>query len=173
MLAKFLRIRHYSADSGLRLQQWILDTCLRPYDKDWLNYQQEMALRHTSLKKNKTDNVESAPTIHLRDIVAFTAVMNDPNILKPFLSAKGDGATDVEKMHQAWCKSLLLQIALSTNGSVTRKNDNDHSLHSLYIGSLPASEFRGMQEIGRRSLSAVAACSSIFLPKARTTSRLP
>src|ERR1700730_17308447 len=103
---------NYLAASNQRFQQWILDTCLRPYDQDWLNYQQEIALRHTSLKKNQTDNVESAPTIRLRDVIAFTAVINDPNILKPFLSAKGITEADVEKMHQAWCKSLLLQIAL-------------------------------------------------------------
>jgi protoglobin len=105
---------HYSEATGLRFQQWVLDTCLRPYDQDWLNFQQEIALRHTTLKKNKTDQVESAPTVHLRDIVAFTAVMNDPNIIKPFLSAKGNSPAEVEKMHQAWCKSLLLQIALWT-----------------------------------------------------------
>jgi hypothetical protein len=87
---------------------------LAAYDQNWLNYQQKMALRHTSLKKNKTDHVESATTIHLRDVVAFTAVINDPNILKPFLAGKGDSAADVDKMHQAWCKSLLLQIALWT-----------------------------------------------------------
>ena len=28
----------YSERSGLRFQQWVLDTCLRPYDQDWLNY---------------------------------------------------------------------------------------------------------------------------------------
>src|ERR1041384_7991721 len=56
---------HYSEASGLRFQQWILDTCLRPYDQDWLNYQQEIALRHTSVKKNKTDKADSAPTIRL------------------------------------------------------------------------------------------------------------
>ncbi len=105
---------HYSQMSGLRFQQWVLDTCLRPYDQDWLNYQQEIALRHTSAKKNKTDNVQSTPTIHLRDVVAFTAVINDPNIIKPFLAAKGNSAADVDRMHQAWCKSVLLQIALWT-----------------------------------------------------------
>ncbi len=105
---------HYSEASGLRFQQWILDTCLRPYDQDWLNYQQEIALRHTSLKKNQTDDVESAPSIPLRYLVAFTAVINDPNILKPFLAAKGDGSAAVDKMQEAWCKSLLLQIALWT-----------------------------------------------------------
>src|SRR5438477_11068285 len=105
---------HYSETSGLRFQQWVLDTCLRPYDQDWLNYQQEIALRHTSVKKNKTDNAQSAPTIHLRDVVAFTGVINDPNIIKPFLSTKGHSATDVDKMYQAWCKSVLLQVALWT-----------------------------------------------------------
>jgi len=104
--------RRYSAQSGQRFEQWILDTCLRPYDQDWLNYQQEIALRHTSVKKNKTDNVESAPTIHLRHIIAFTAVITDPEILKPFLASKGNSAEAVDKMHRAWCKSILLQIAL-------------------------------------------------------------
>src|SRR5947209_7329984 len=65
----------YSETSGLRFRQWVLDTCLRPYDQDWLNYQQEMALRHTSLKKNVTDQVESVPTIQLRHILAFGAVV--------------------------------------------------------------------------------------------------
>ena len=102
----------YSEQSGLRFEQWILDTCLRPYDQDWLNYQQEMALRHTSVKKNKTDKVESAPTIPLRHIIAFTAVITDPEILKPFLAAKDHSADEIDKMHRAWCKSVLLQIAL-------------------------------------------------------------
>jgi len=105
---------HYSETSGLRFQQWVLDTCLRPYDQDWLNYQQEIALRHTSVKKNKTDDAQSAPTIHLRDVVAFAAVINDPNVIKPFLAAKGHSSGEVEKMHQAWCKSVLLQVALWT-----------------------------------------------------------
>ena len=78
---------HYSADSGLRFRQWILDTCFRRYDQDWLNYQQEIALRHTSVKKNQTDHVESAAYIPLRYVIAFTAIINDA--VKPFLGAKG------------------------------------------------------------------------------------
>ncbi len=103
-------IAHYSAASGLRFRQWILDTCFRPYDQDWLNYQQEIALRHTSVKKNKTDHVESAASIPLRYVIAFTAVINDG--IKPFLSARGHSPQDVERMHRAWCKSVQLQIAL-------------------------------------------------------------
>lgn len=50
----------YGHASGLRFQQWIRDTCCRPYDQSWLDYQQEIALRHTTLKKNVTDGAESA-----------------------------------------------------------------------------------------------------------------
>jgi Protoglobin len=100
----------YLAKSNLRFQQWILDTCFRPYDRDWLNYQQEIALRHTSLKKNKTDGVQSTSHVPLRDIIGFTAVMNET--IKPYLRAQGHSVEDVEKMHLAWCKSVQLQTAL-------------------------------------------------------------
>jgi hypothetical protein len=103
-------IPDYSAKSGLRFEQWVLDTCFRPYDQDWLNYQHEIALRHTSLKKNKTDGVDSTPYVPLRDIIAFVAVMNET--IKPYLSAKGHTVQEVEKMHRAWTKSLQLQVTL-------------------------------------------------------------
>ena len=100
----------YLASSNLRFEQWILDTCLRPYDQDWINYQEEIALRHTSVKKNQVDGVRSTPFVPLRDIIAFTAVMNET--IRPYLAAKGHSLEQVEKMHRAWCKSLQLQLAL-------------------------------------------------------------
>jgi len=103
-------IPRYSDASRLRLHQRILDTCFRPYDQDWLNYQHEIALRHTSAKKNVTDDVQSTPFIPLRDVIAFTAVMNQT--IKPFLSSKGHPPQEAERMHAAWCKSVQLQIAL-------------------------------------------------------------
>lgn len=103
-------IPEYLARSNLRFEQWILDTCLRPYDQDWLNYQQEIALRHTSAKKNKVDGVVSTPYVPLRDIIAFVAVMNET--IKPYLAAKGHSAEEIDRMHAAWCKSLQLQLAL-------------------------------------------------------------
>ncbi len=102
----------YLAASNLRFQQWVLDTCLRPYDQAWLDYQQEIALRHTSLKKNQVDGVQSTPHVPLRDIIAFIPVMNET--IKPYMAAKGHSPEDVEKMHLAWCKSLQLQISLWT-----------------------------------------------------------
>jgi hypothetical protein len=100
----------YLAASNRRFEQWILDTCLRPYDQDWINYQQEIALRHTTAKKNKVDGVHSTPFVPLRDVLAFIAVMNET--IKPYLAAKGHSAEDVHKMHLAWCKSMQLQMAL-------------------------------------------------------------
>ena len=103
-------IPRYSERSGLRFEQWILDTCLRPYDQAWLDYQHEIALRHTTRAKNRTDGAESTPYVPLRDVIAFVAVINDT--IKPFLAARGHAADVVDKMHRAWCKSVLLQAAL-------------------------------------------------------------
>jgi Protoglobin len=103
-------IPDYLAKSNLRFRQWILDTCLRPYDQDWIDYQQEIALRHTSAKKNTVDGVRSTPHVPLRDIIAFIAIMN--RTIKPYLAAKGHSSEDVDKMHAAWCKSIQLQLAL-------------------------------------------------------------
>jgi hypothetical protein len=100
----------YLARSNLRFQQWILDTCLRPYDQDWLNYQQEIALRHTSVKKNRTDNVVSTDHVAYSDIVAFVAVLNET--IRPYLAAKGHEDAEVGGMHRAWCKSMHIQMAL-------------------------------------------------------------
>jgi hypothetical protein len=102
----------YLAKSNLRFEQWILDTCLRPYDQDWLNYQQEIALRHTSVKKNQADGVNSTAYVPFRDVVAFVAVLNDT--IKPYLASRGHRDADVAGMHLAWTRSLQMQIALWT-----------------------------------------------------------
>jgi len=65
-----------------------LDTCLRPYDQEWINYQQEIALRHKSLKKNKVDGVRSTPYVAFPDVLAFIAVMNET--IKPYFAVKGE-----------------------------------------------------------------------------------
>jgi hypothetical protein len=103
-------IPEYLARSNSRFEQWILDTCFRLYDQDWINYQQEIAARHTAPKKNTVDGVQSTPYVPLRDCIAFTAVMNDT--IRRFLAAKGHAPAEVDKMHLAWCKSIQIQMAL-------------------------------------------------------------
>ena len=104
------RLPEYLAHSNLRFEQWILDTCLRPYDQTWLNYQQEIAVRHTSLKKNQTDGVRSTDYVPYRHIAAFTTILIET--IKPYLAAKGHSEEQVEAMHRAWSKSLQLQLAI-------------------------------------------------------------
>jgi hypothetical protein len=100
----------YLASSNLRFQRWILHTCQRPYDQDWINYQQEIALRHTAAKKNKVDGARSTPFVPLREVLTFVAVMN--MTMKRYLAAKRHPAEGVDKMHDAWRKSMQLQLAL-------------------------------------------------------------
>jgi hypothetical protein len=100
----------YLAAVRKRFGQWILDTCNRPYDKDWLNYAHEIGLRHHRTKKNQTDGVNSVPVVNYRYMVAFIYPITAT--IKPFLAKKGHSAEEVEKMHQAWFKSVVLQVAL-------------------------------------------------------------
>lgn len=102
-------IDNHSPNIRQRFQHWILDTCLRPYDQNWLNRQQEVALRH-SVIKNGADGVDTAPCVPLYEIIGFTNIINDT--IKPFLGSKGHNEAQVEKMHSAWCKSVLMQTAL-------------------------------------------------------------
>jgi hypothetical protein len=93
-----------------RFGRWILDTCRRPYDREWLDYQEEIALRHTSEKKNATDGVHSVDRIPLRYLICFVYPITAT--LRAFLAKKGHSAEEVDAMHQAWFKSVTMQVAL-------------------------------------------------------------
>jgi hypothetical protein len=102
---------HYKERAKERFKQWIIDLCCRPYDQDWLNYQHEIGLRHTHAKKNHTDDAHGTPPhIPLRHVIAFSAVVI--NTIKPFLERGGHSPEEVEKMHQAWTKAVMLHVTL-------------------------------------------------------------
>jgi len=92
-----------------RFKQWILDTCNKPYDKSWLDYQMEIGLRHLT-KKNHTDQVQSVVLVPLRYMVTFIYPITAT--IKGFLTKNGHNADEVEKMYQAWFKSVVLQVTL-------------------------------------------------------------
>jgi hypothetical protein len=95
-----------------RFGQWIRDTCERPHDQDWLNYQHEIALRHTPAKKNQTDGVQSADHVPMRYLVALVYPISAT--VRPFLAKGGHSEEQVEAMWQAWFKAVTLQVALWT-----------------------------------------------------------
>ena len=101
---------HYKGMVKERFKQWIIDLCCRPYDQDWLNYQHEIGLRHTHVKKNHTEGASTPPHIPLRHILAFSAVVI--NTITPFLAKNDHSPEEVEKMHQAWTKAVMLHVTL-------------------------------------------------------------
>ncbi len=103
-------IGDYLAAVRRRFGQWILDTCRRPYDQTWLNYQHEIGLRHHRAKKNVTDQVESVDHIPARYLVAFIYPITAT--IREFLAKKGHPPDVVDRMHHAWFKSVVLQVAL-------------------------------------------------------------
>jgi hypothetical protein len=103
----------YLAAVRKRFGQWILDTARAEYDQTWLDYQHEIGLRHHRIKKNVVDGVAAAPIVELRHLLLLAIPML--TTLKPFLAKKGAASADVDAMHAAWTKSVLLQVTIWTH----------------------------------------------------------
>lgn len=76
----------YKAAVKRRFVQWVTDLCRRERDHAWLDYQEEIGLRHTPAKKNVTDRAHAPPLVPLRYLVAFTSVV--VTTAKEFLEKK-------------------------------------------------------------------------------------
>jgi hypothetical protein len=100
----------YKAAVKQRFVQWVIDTCTRPHDRAWLDYQDEIGRRHTPEKKNRTDGAQAPPLVPLRYVVGFTAIVLTTS--RDFLAAKGHPPEQVEGMYSAWTKAVLLTLAL-------------------------------------------------------------
>lgn len=103
-------IGDYLAAVRKRFGLWILDTCRADYDAAWLAWQDEIGRRHHRSGKNRTDDVNATPHIPMRYVLAL--VMPISATMRPFLARKGADAADVDRMHTAWTKAVLLQAIL-------------------------------------------------------------
>ena len=99
-----------------RFGRWILDTASADYDQAWLDYQHEIGLRHHRTKKNQTDGIASTDIVPFRYLAPL--IFPVTATLKPFLAQDGHSAEEVDKMHAAWVKSLLLQVTLWSHAYV-------------------------------------------------------
>jgi hypothetical protein len=106
----------YGAATKPRFDRFIIDACTRPLDQDWLNYQHEIGLRHTRAKKNRTDHADSLDHIPMRYLLAFTAVVITMG--RDYLAAKGASAEQVDRMHAAFTKSVMLHVTVWTRAYV-------------------------------------------------------
>jgi hypothetical protein len=93
-----------------RFGRWILDTARAEYDQAWLDYAEEIGRRHHRSGKNTTDDVDAVEHIPLRYVIAF--IFPITATLRPFLAKKGHTPEEVDKMHDAWRKAVILQVAL-------------------------------------------------------------
>ena len=107
----------YGAATKPRFDRFIIDACTRPLDQDWLDYQHEIGLRHTSAKKNRTDHADSLDHIPLRYLLAFTAVVI--TTARDYLAAKGASPEQVDRMHAAFTKSVMLHVTVWTRAYAT------------------------------------------------------
>jgi hypothetical protein len=102
----------YMEASTRRFIRWVVDSCTRPLDQDWLDQQHEIGLRHNRAKKNRTDHADSVDHIPLRYILAFTAVII--TTARDFLADGSASSHDLDALHAAFTKSVMLHVTVWT-----------------------------------------------------------
>ena len=99
----------YKARVKRRFVQWVLDVVSRPHDQAWLDYQEEIGLRHTPEKKNKVDGAHTPANVPLRYLIAFIPVVAD---IHPVLSLQIADAAELEAIETAWMKAVHLHVVM-------------------------------------------------------------
>jgi hypothetical protein len=99
----------YKARVKGRFVQWVIDVALRPHDRAWLNYQEEIGLRHTPAKKNLTDGKQTPPLVPLRYLLGFIPVVLP---IRRFFSASISDEPELIRLETAWTRAVLLHITL-------------------------------------------------------------
>jgi hypothetical protein len=102
----------YAAGIKPRFVRWVIDVATRPHDQAWLDYQEEIGLRHTPAKKNRTDHRETPPLVPLRYLLAFL-----PQVTlgaRKFLAGAGLSGKELTQLEDAWTKAVQLHVTLWT-----------------------------------------------------------
>lgn len=104
------RDAEYAAKVKARFVRWVVDVIVRPHDRAWLDYQEEIGLRHTPEKKNKTDGRQTPPLVPLRYVLAFVPTVTIST--RPFFLRHGLVGTELQQLEDAWSKAVQLHITL-------------------------------------------------------------
>ena len=99
----------YKARVRRRFVQWVVDVATRPHDRTWLNYQEEIGLRHTPDKKNKTDGAHTPAVMPLRYLLAFIPVVSE---VRRFLEGAISDHEELAAVEGAWRKAVELHVIL-------------------------------------------------------------
>jgi Protoglobin len=99
----------YKASVKPRFVQWVVDVALRPHDQAWLNYQQEIGLRHTPAKKNKTDGGHTPPVVPFRYLVSSLSMVL---AIRSFFADAIQEEAELKRLEDAWAKAVILHVTL-------------------------------------------------------------
>jgi len=97
----------YKARIRRRFVQWVVDVALRPHDRDWLNYQYEIGLRHTPVKKNRTDGTQTPTLVPFRYLLGFIPVILP---IRGFFTDAIQDEAELKRLEDA--KAVLLHVTL-------------------------------------------------------------
>jgi len=100
----------YAAKIKERFVQWVTDAVFRPHDQAWLYYQEEIGLRHTPEKKNRTDGAHTPPVVPLRYVLGFITVVTQG--ARQFFVNGGVRGEELQKLEDAWAKAVHLHVTL-------------------------------------------------------------
>jgi hypothetical protein len=106
------RDEQYAAKVKQRFVQWVVDASSRPHDQAWLDYQEEIGLRHTPEKKNRTDGAHTPSVIPLRYLLAFGTTMAITS--RKFFTAAGITDPELRRLEDAWVRTIQLHTTLWT-----------------------------------------------------------
>ena len=104
------RDAEYAAKMKKRFVQWVVDSVFRPHDRAWLDYQEEIALRHTPEKKNQTDGTEPPPLVPPRYLLGFITVVTITT--RKFFTDAGVSGEELRKPEDAWARAVQLHVTL-------------------------------------------------------------
>jgi hypothetical protein len=101
----------YKAAVKKRFVQWVKDVAIRPHDQAWLDYQEEIGLRHTPDKKNRTDRRQTPPLVPLRYLLAFVPVVTP---VRHFFEGAITDRMELDAIERAWTRAVHLHVTLWT-----------------------------------------------------------
>lgn len=102
----------YAAKIKKRFVQWVVDVVERPHDQAWLDYQEEIGLRHTPQKKNQTDGANTPPVVPMRYLAGFVPVIAVKS--REFFAAQGLEPEELQRLEGAWTRAVHLHVTLWT-----------------------------------------------------------
>ena len=100
----------YAAKIKKRFVQWVTDACFRPHDRAWLDYQEEIGLRHTPAKKNRTDGAHTPSMVPLRYLLGFVTMVTIGS--RRFFVEQGVSGAELQRLKDAWARTVQLHVTL-------------------------------------------------------------